>query len=110
MGPPCVSAADPRTCNDVTLAGFFLSCQNCVGVVAGTESLAGADADADSETESLELLIVDAGIDYAGAGVCWFLERDNGDGLLRHDLCSWTMQFYRVENSFFFNSVSSAIS
>ena len=92
----------------MTLAGLFLSCRNCVGAAAGTDSPAVADADADSETEPLELLIVDAGIDYAGAGVCWVLERDNGDGLLRHDLRSWTMQFYRVK--FFFNSVSSAIS
>ena len=91
----------------MTLAGLFLSWRNCVGAAAGTDSPAVADADADSETEPLELLIVDAGIDYAGAGVCWVLERDNGDGLLRHDLRSWTMQFYRV--IFFFNSVSSAI-
>ena len=90
MGPPCVSAAGPRTCTDVTLAGLFLSCPNCVGVVAGTEAPAGADANAHSESVILELLTVDAGIDGAGAGVCWFLERDNGDGLLRHDVRSTT--------------------
>ena len=50
---------------------------------------------------SLELLTVDAGIDGAGAGVSWFLERDNGDCLLRLDVRSWAMQFDRVENSFF---------
>ena len=101
MGPPCVSAADPRTCDDVTLAGLFLSCQNCVRTVAGTESPAGADADPLSESVILELLTVDAGIDGAGAGVSWFLEIDNGDGLLRHDVRFRAMQFYRVENFFY---------
>ena len=67
---PCVSAIDPRTCRDVSLAGLFLCCQSCDDVAAGTESPAGADAGATRGTETLGLLAVSSGIDGACACAC----------------------------------------
>ena len=54
-----------------------------VGVCADT-----SDADANCETGTMGLSTVASGTNGACSCACWFLERDNGVGLLRHDVCS----------------------
>ena len=50
-----------------------------------TENADTSDADANCETETLVFSTVVSGTDGAYSCACWFVERDNGEGLLRHD-------------------------